>query len=141
MLNRLLFVLAGVVGAAAVGLGAFSAHGLEKRLLSMGLEPDQVAQKLETCDIAVRYHLIHAVALLGLAVAPLGFAMRRRALAAVMFVVGLLLFCGVLYLQAIAGLKGFNLIVPLGGLSFIIGWLVVASCGFGRDVPSAGRAQ
>ncbi len=116
-----------------MGLGAFAAHGLEAKLAAEGLEPEIVAKRLNTCDIAVRYHLVHAVALLGLAAMPFDFAGRRRGLAALLFVIGLCLFCGILYAQAIAGLKGFNLVVPLGGLSFILGWLVIASLAFARS--------
>lgn len=132
-MNRALFLLAGLVGAAAVGLGAFSAHGLEAKLIADGLEPEFVIKKLNTAEIAVRYHLVHAVALLCLAAAPVGFANRRRAVAAFFISLGLVMFCGVLYLQAIAGLKGLNLVVPLGGLSFIIGWLTIASIAIGRS--------
>lgn len=104
--------------------------------MAEGLSPELVAKRLNTCDIAVRYHLIHAVTLLGLAAAPIGFANRRRVAAAGLIVLGLLMFCGILYAQAIGGLKGYNLVVPLGGLSFILGWLVIAAIGFGKREPS-----
>lgn len=123
---RWIAVLSGIVGAVAVGLGAYAAHGLEASLLERGLSPEQVAKKLSTAEIAVRYHLIHAVALLALAAPAATVAPWGRAAAALFFVLGLVLFCGVLYAQSMAGLKGFNLIVPLGGLSFIIGWLLIA---------------
>lgn len=95
-----------------------------------GLDPEAVAKRLNTCDVAVRYHLIHAVAMLALAVAPIGFAKRSRWVAAAFFLAGLTMFCGILYAQAIGGLNGFNLVVPLGGLSFILGWLVIATLAF-----------
>ncbi|MGN6546616.1 MAG: DUF423 domain-containing protein [Aureliella sp.] len=123
---RWIAVLSGIVGAVAVGLGAYAAHGLEASLLERGLSPEQVAKKLSTAEIAVRYHLIHAVALLALAAPAATVAPWGRAAAALFFVLGLVLFCGVLYAQSMAGLKGLNLIVPLGGLSFIIGWLLIA---------------
>lgn len=127
---RWMVVVAGLVGAAAVGLGAFAAHGLEQQLLDRGLTAEVVAKKLDTCDIAVRYHLIHAVALLALSLASPACAPKMRTVAAVFFLLGLAMFCGVLYAQAIAGLVGFNLVVPLGGLSFIIGWLCVSLTAF-----------
>ena len=129
-MNRWIVLVAGLIGAAGVGLGAYAAHGLEANLISRGLPAEQIAKKLNTCDIAVRYHLIHAVALLALAVAPADWARRRRNLAAICLLLGLAMFCGVLYAQAMAGLVGFNLVVPLGGLSFIIGWLTIATCCF-----------
>lgn len=127
---RWMVVVAGLVGAAAVGLGAFAAHGLEERLLARGLTAEVVAKRLNTCDIAVRYHLIHAVALLALSLASHACEPKTRTVAAIFFLLGLAMFCGVLYAQAIAGLVGFNLIVPLGGLCFIIGWLCVSLTGF-----------
>lgn len=123
---RWMVVVAGLVGAVGVSLGAYGAHGLERNLMKAGLAPEAVAKKLDTCEIAVRYHLIHAVALLALAVAPANVAPLPRGIAALFFLLGLAMFCGVLYAQAIAGLVGFNLVVPLGGLAFILGWIAVA---------------
>ena len=127
---RWIVFAAGLVGAAAVGLGAFAAHGLEAKLLADGLSAEQVAKKLATCDVAVRYHLTHAVALLALSAAPAAWSPRRRTVAAALFLLGLAMFCGVLYAQAIGGLVGFNLVVPIGGLCFILGWLTVALVAF-----------
>lgn len=136
---RWIALVAGIVGAVAVGLGAYAAHGLEASLLERGLSPDQVAKKLSTADIAVRYHLIHAVALLALAAPAPMVAPKRRAAAAVFFLLGLAMFCGILYAQSIGDLKGFNLVVPLGGLSFIIGWLITAAAAIetSSSAPSA----
>ncbi|MGN6133215.1 MAG: DUF423 domain-containing protein [Aureliella sp.] len=124
---RWIAIVAALVGAAGVGLGAYAAHGLESKLVSDGLSPDEVVKKLHTCEIAVRYHLVHAVALLALSAAPAGFAPKRRGLVAVLWLIGLALFCGILYAQAIARLQGLNHIVPIGGLSFILGWLSIAA--------------
>lgn len=123
---RWIALIAGIVGASGVALGAYAAHGLEENLMKAGLSPEAVAKKLATCEIAVRYHLIHAVALLALSAAPANFAPLARGLAALFFLFGLGMFCGVLYAQSIAGLVGLNLIVPLGGLSFILGWVAIA---------------
>ncbi len=132
---RWIVLLAGLVGASAVGLGAYAAHGLEKQLTASGMEPEIVAKKLNTCDIAVRYHMAHAVALLALAAPPRTFAPKRRTLATLFFLLGLGLFCGILYAQAMAGLVGMNLVVPFGGVSFIAGWIVLATCAFTSQPP------
>src|SRR5688572_22462901 len=99
---------------------------MAEKLAEDGFSPEEVSKKLATCDVAVRYHLTHAVALLALSAAPNTWSPKRRGLAAVFFVLGLGMFCGTLYAQSILGLKGFNLVVPLGGLCFILGWLTVA---------------
>jgi uncharacterized membrane protein YgdD (TMEM256/DUF423 family) len=131
-LIRWIAFVAGIVGAAAVGLGAYAAHGLEANLVERGLSPEVVAKKLGTADIAVRYHLVHAVALLALAAPAASLAPRRRAAAAVFFLLGLAMFCGILYAQSMGGLVGMNLVVPFGGLSFIVGWLITATAALGK---------
>jgi uncharacterized membrane protein YgdD (TMEM256/DUF423 family) len=131
-LIRWIAFVAGLVGAAAVGLGAYAAHGLEANLLERGLSADVVAKKLGTAEIAVRYHLVHAVALLALSAPAATIAPRRRMAAAVFFLLGLAMFCGILYAQSMGGLVGLNLVVPLGGLSFIIGWLLTATAALGK---------
>lgn len=133
MVGRILFLLAGLAGAAAVGLGAHGAHGLKPALLAEGLEPEVMTKRLDDHEIAVRYHLVHAVALLGLAAMPASFARRTRAVAAGFFVLGLCLFSGVLYAQSMAGLKGYGLVVMFGGLSFMTGWLTLASIAFQKN--------
>lgn len=132
MIRWIAFV-AGIVGALAVALGAYAAHGLEANLLERGLSPEQVAKKLNTADIAVRYHLVHAVALLALAAPAATVAPRRRAAAAVFFLLGLAMFCGILYAQSIGSLVGLNLVVPLGGICFILGWLITAAAALGKS--------
>lgn len=87
-------------------------------------------------ETAVRYHLIHSVALL-----ILGIGLRRINDAAgrtcfVSFVAGIFLFSGCLYLQASsiiwAGerVKWFGTVVPFGGVSFIAGWFYLAVKGY-----------
>ncbi len=135
-MNRLLFLLAGLLGAAAVGLGAHGAHGLRPALIAQGLEPEVMAKRLQDHEIAVRYHLVHAVGLLGLAVAPPTLARRTRAVAGGLFVLGLALFSGVLYAQSMAGLTGYGLVVMFGGLSFMAGWLTIATIAFHKKDPT-----
>ncbi|MCC6511601.1 MAG: DUF423 domain-containing protein [Pirellulaceae bacterium] len=125
---RWIVLVAGLVGAVGVALGAYAAHGLEESLVERGLSPEVVAKKLNTCDIAVRYHLLHAAALLALAAAPSNWAPKRRSLSAIFFLFGLGMFCGILYAQSMGTLVGLNLVVPFGGLSFILGWLCLATC-------------
>ncbi len=105
--------IGGVSGALAVMLGAFGAHGLK------GVVTDP--HLLEVWDTGARYHLVHAVALLLVAVHP-----RRPSAAGAAFVLGTLLFSGSLYLMTLTGLRWLGAVTPLGGLSFIAGWTVLA---------------
>jgi uncharacterized membrane protein YgdD (TMEM256/DUF423 family) len=114
-------VLAGV----GVGLGAFGAHGL-RPLISADL--------LLVYETGVRYHLIHALAMIaaGLAVTtyPAGETSFRRA--ALLFAVGILLFSGSLYVIALTGLPQFGIVTPFGGGAFLLGWAFLAFGAFGR---------
>lgn len=107
-------ILAGV----AVGLGAFGAHGLQDKL-----EPARMA----IYEKAVTYHFGHALALIVASVVATEFTGRRSGvIAGRFFLYGILLFSGSLYLYAITGIKKFALITPVGGVSFILGWIVFA---------------
>jgi len=111
---------AGLHGAIGVGLGAFGAHALRAFLMERGMA--------NAWDTAVRYQLLHAVALLALAClfahAP---APHRRLLlwAARSWEIGLVLFSGSLYALALGGPRWLGPITPIGGLALIIGWLLL----------------
>jgi uncharacterized membrane protein YgdD (TMEM256/DUF423 family) len=98
----------------AVGFGAFGAHLLRPRL-----SPDGLA----IFETAVRYQMYHALALLAvaLAVGRLGDAPLLM-LAGWLFVVGMILFSGSLYVLALSGVKGFGAVAPVGGLALLLGW-------------------
>ena len=109
-----------------VALGAFGAHGLRTRVT-----PDLLA----IYETGVRYHLVHA---LGLFVAAwLAGEDRGRAprVAGLLMVIGILLFSGSLYLLALTGIRAFGAITPLGGLAWIVAWLLIAT---GRRSSVAG---
>lgn len=105
--------IAGVAGATGVMLGAFGAHGLKSIVTDPHL--------LEVWDTAARYHLVHALAI-GLCAAHPG---RPRA-AVALFALGIALFAGSLYALALTDVRWLGAITPLGGLSFIAGWIALA---------------
>ena len=104
--------LAGVSGAAAVGLGAYGAHGLQ------GKDPTWK----HIYDTASRYHLVHSAALLA---APHA---RRPHLAGALLSSGMALFCGTNYVVALQEDRTMNAAkaAPVGGLLLIAGWLAFA---------------
>jgi uncharacterized membrane protein YgdD (TMEM256/DUF423 family) len=107
--------IAAVFGALGVTLGAFGAHALKARL-----EPNQLA----AWNTGVEYHLLHAVALLALAL--YGSATGRAiTLPAAGFSAGIALFSGSLYWLALGGPRWLGPVTPLGGLCFIAGWLAL----------------
>ncbi len=106
--------IAGVAGALGVLLGAFGAHGLRTVVTDPHL--------LEVWEKGSRYHLVHALALGLVAAHP-----ARPTAAGVAFVLGILLFSGSLYAMTLTGVRALGAVTPLGGLSFIAGWLLLAA--------------
>ena len=119
-MQRLILGAAGVMGALGVAAAAWSQH----RLVA-GAD----AVHLDFAATAVRFALIHAAVLVGIA-AYLRDGIGRGARvclggAAASFIVGFVFFCGGLWLLAADGSPGLIYIVPVGGTLFIVGWLAV----------------
>ena len=98
----------------SVMLGAFAAHGLKSRLTEYSLG---------VFKTAAEYQMVHGLALI--AVAILIKWGINLTVAGGFFIAGTLLFSGSLYLVALSGMKWLGPITPLGGLCFIIGWVVI----------------
>ncbi len=106
-----------VLAALGVAAGAFGAHALRTRL-----SPEMLA----VYETGVRYQLIHALALLATAWAVTRWPSRAIPLAGWLFVAGIVLFSGSLYVLCLSGVRTFGAVTPLGGLAFIAGWLLLA---------------
>ena len=119
---RMSVILAGLNGAMAVGLGAFAAHAMA------GSDMDYARGLVEK---GAHYQLIHAVALVAIAavVRQVPDAKLLRA-AAYAMLVGIVFFCGALYVIAFTGLSVFGAVAPIGGIAFIVGWLLLAVAGY-----------
>jgi uncharacterized membrane protein YgdD (TMEM256/DUF423 family) len=100
-----------------VALGAFGAHALKSRLT-----PDLLA----TFEVGVRYQLIHALALLAVGWAGTQWPGTVLKLGGWLFVAGIALFSGSLYLLALTGLRGLGAVTPIGGVALLGGWLCLA---------------
>jgi len=114
-MDRLFVGLGAFAAFIAVALGAFAAHALKSRL---------TADALALFEIGVRYQLYHALGLLAVAVARAHWPTAGAA--GWFFVTGIVLFSGSLYLLAFGGPRWLGTITPLGGLSFLTGWAVLA---------------
>ena len=106
-----------LLGSTAVALGAFGAHGLKARV---------PADLLAVFDTAARYHLVHALAIVALAWVADRFPGACATAAGWLFLAGILLFSGSLYLMVLTGARALGAITPLGGLSLIAGWVALA---------------
>lgn len=115
--------LAGIFGFLAVAAGAFGAHALKNRL---------TPEMLEIFEVGVRYHLVHAVALLVVAQMDTGAAARVRH-AGWCFVAGIVVFSGSLYVLVLSGVRWLGAITPIGGVFLLAGWLLLAFSQRARD--------
>jgi uncharacterized membrane protein YgdD (TMEM256/DUF423 family) len=115
-MRRWLFIAA-LMGGLAVILGAFAAHGL-RAVLS-----DRMLTAFET---GAQYQMYHALAIGLAALAVRDRAARLANAAAALFLIGIALFSGSLYLLAFTGLTFLGMVTPLGGLSMMAGWAVLA---------------
>ena len=116
-MERTFILIAALAGFLGVALGAFGAHGLRARL-----SPEMLA----VFETGVRYHLVHAVALLALAGLMNRLSGWLVTTAGWLFVAGIVLFSGSLYLLALTGVTILGAITPLGGLAFLAGWACLA---------------
>ena len=117
-MDKLFIAIGSFAAFIGVGLGAFGAHGLKNRLSD---------QMMAVWHTGVNYHLIHAVALILVGILiHLYSSMGLLKLVGWMFLLGIILFSGSLYLLAIFEIRKLGMITPLGGLAFLTGWLILA---------------
>ena len=116
-MDRLFFALGALAAFIGVALGAFAAHGLKSRI-----DPNMLA----TFEVGVRYQMYHALALLAVAWACTKWPGTLTNTAGWLFVAGIVVFSGSLYVLAVTGVRWLGAITPLGGLAFLAGWLCLA---------------
>ena len=120
-------MVAAISGFFCIAFGAFGAHALKAALSD---------DAMITWQTAVQYHMFQTLALLVVALLPMtkppGSGSRLdlrkqnfRYMAAYLFILGLILFCGSLYLLALTELRWLGAITPLGGVSFLAGWVLL----------------
>ncbi|MGQ7868088.1 DUF423 domain-containing protein [Sunxiuqinia sp. sy24] len=100
----------------AVILGAFGAHGLKDKL-------DQ--HMMQIYKTGIEYHFYHALGLLLLGVLAMQMPSSLINWSAIFITAGILIFSGSLYVLAITGIRWLGAITPIGGLSFIAGWILL----------------
>lgn len=118
MSPRTWIIVGALFGALAVGTGAFGAHGLKEQLEANG--------RTETYETAVRYHMYHALALVLLGLLALQGTSPLWNISGLCFTAGILIFSGLLYGLSLGGPKILGAIVPIGGVGFIVGWVLMA---------------
>ena len=132
-MNRTVGMLSAAFAFLGVALGALGAHGLKAMVRDL---PD-ATDRLAWWETAARYHLVHALALGLTAIVAHQVTTRGPRVAAGLFVAGILVFSGSLYVMALTGIRGLGALTPIGGFAQLGGWLVlVASM---RHLPSPPR--
>lgn len=130
MTARIWIFLAAVFGGLAVVAGAIGAHALPG-----------ATSALEVYRTAQLYHALHALALLGVGLLILqsegrrsGYSSRALQIAAAAFTIGIVCFSGGIYTQVATGIASIAKLVPVGGLSFMLGWAALAIGALGLRV-------
>lgn len=133
-------VCGALLGAIGVGLGAYHAHGLEKTLTSRDLEPEKLQREMQNFDVGVRYEIYHALAIVLTGLLAWRAPSRWFHAAGVLFLIGTMLFSGGLYYPVLAQTKLPWYLVPMGGMSLILAWLLLAAGAlFSRPSEPLGR--
>ena len=108
---------AGVLLALATLCGAFGAHALKAHL---------APERLQLWETAVRYQFLQSLGLIGVGLTLRAFNSGALQLAALLLVIGVVLFCGSLYALSLGAPRAVGVVTPLGGLAWIGGWLLFA---------------
>lgn len=119
MRTKTLVMMAAILGALAVGFGAFGAHAL-KSVLS--------TEAMSWYSTANNYHFIHILAILTSVTYLRRHKSQNKNLPGYFFLAGIILFSGSLYSMAFISISGGNIawlgpVTPIGGLLFLCGWI------------------
>ena len=118
MTGKQIIKLAAILGALAVGIGAFGAHGLKAVLAETG--------RVDTFETGVKYHFYHSLSIFLIGIlAIIKPDWKQLRTAAILMAVGILIFSGSLYMLSLTGITWLGAITPLGGVAFIAGWVLV----------------
>jgi uncharacterized membrane protein YgdD (TMEM256/DUF423 family) len=118
-MDRTFIIVGALVMFLAVALGAFGAHALE----------DYFSEKLDlksSYETAVRYQMIHGLAIFIVAWLVSRWDSSLLSTAGWLFLAGIILFSGSLYIMSLTDQRWLGAVTPIGGLAFLAGWLLVA---------------
>lgn len=118
-MDRLFVILGAVLMFLGVGAGAFGAHGLSAYFMRY---PDLS----DTYDTAVQYLMVHGLALFAVAWVSSRWPGNLSNWAGHLFLVGIILFSGSLFVLVFTRARWLGAITPIGGVAFLAGWLCLA---------------
>ena len=117
-MQKITLIIGALSSGLAVMIGAFGAHALKATL--------EISQRTATFETAVKYHFYHSLGLLIVGLLMYKFHHSLMNYAVWSHVAGILLFSGSLYLLCLTNNTKWAMITPLGGLAFIVGWVLLA---------------
>ncbi len=109
-------IIGSVLAALAVSIGAFGAHGLKSKVSS---------EDLVIFETGVRYQMYHSLGLILIGILGFHFSSNIIQLPAALFIIGIIIFSGTLYLIPLTGLRWLGAITPIGGTALIAGWIAL----------------
>ncbi len=115
-MERIFVIIASIVMFIGVAAGAFGAHGLSNYF-------NRFPNLESTYDTAIRYQMIHGLALLAVAWAVTKWPGNLINWAGFLFIIGIIVFSGTLYLLVFSGMRWLGALTPLGGVAFLAGWI------------------
>jgi len=139
-LNGRIWIFIGSVSAAlAVGMGAWGAHGLESLLTKRfpANELDDIAKRLANWKTGTEYQMVYSLGLI-LIGTLIGITQRSRWLwiSAGLMLMGIVFFSGMLYGGALFDVKWMVHVLPVGGVSLVAAWVVLAVAALGLKVST-----
>ena len=108
-------IIAALLGAVTVTIGAFGAHALRPSL--------EAAGRLETFETAVKYQMYHVLAIFLTGLLQFYWPHKLFDRASLFFLLGILIFSGSLYTLSLTGVTKLGAVAPIGGGAFITGWI------------------
>lgn len=118
-MQKAFLIAASISGFLAVAIGAFGAHALKSHF---NAEPNL----REIFETGSRYHFYHTIVLLFVAVLAERYSGTFLTVSGSLFIAGIILFSGSLYILAISGVKTWGAVTPIGGVAFLGGWACLA---------------
>ncbi len=118
-MSRTFAILGAVLAFVGVGAGAFGAHALRAHF-------DRFPDLRAIYQTATQYQMYHALGLLAVAWAMSKWPGGWFGWAGYLFLAGIVIFSGSLYLLSITGVRWLGAITPLGGVAFLAGWACLA---------------
>jgi uncharacterized membrane protein YgdD (TMEM256/DUF423 family) len=119
-------LLAALLGGSAVAFGAFGAHGLKARFMADGELSGDDERALANWQTAAHYQMVHALAVLAVAILTVRSGHWPLHAAGAAFTAGIVIFSGCLYVLVLTSQRWLGAVVPIGGVLLIVGWIMFA---------------